>query len=187
VEPTRIEPRRTRRTWWIAIAVVFGVCTIAGVSRSVVLGALRQDKQPTSQPVGTSVDQDQPPRDGQFAFTVHSVSCGHATIDNGWLHAQAKGRFCVVAMTVTNVGSEDRRFADGVQIAYGPNGERYAADTGAGVVANGNGDGVWAVINPGVSQAVKVVYDVPAAATITKLVLHDSAWSLGATVSVTAS
>jgi hypothetical protein len=89
-------------------------------------------------------------------------------------------------MTVANIGTEPRHFADGNQRAYGPDGKQYAADTGAGVVANGNGDAWWNVINPGNSIAAKVVFDIPAAATIDTLELHDALLSSGVKVKVSA-
>ena len=87
-------------------------------------------------------------------------------------------------LTVTNIGTEPRHFADGHQRAYGPDGKQYAADTGAAVVANGNGEAWWNVINPGNSVAAKVVFDIPPGATITTLQLHDSAFSGGVQVAV---
>ena len=126
----------------------------------------------------------QPVRDGKFEFVVTAVSCGHVEIVNGFLRAQPQGRFCIVDMTVANIGTEPRHFADGTQRAYGPDGKQYAADTGAGVVANGNGEAWWNVINPGNSVAAKVVFDLPPGATISTLELHDSAFSGGVKVAV---
>jgi hypothetical protein len=91
----------------------------------------------------------------------------------------------VVDLSVRNIGTQPRQFADGAQQAIGAQGQQYAADTGAGVVANGNGNAVWDVINPGVALDVKVVYDVPVGAMLDQLVLHDSALSHGVKVTVT--
>jgi hypothetical protein len=85
-------------------------------------------------------------------------------------------------MTVRDVGNVAERFADGLQQGIGAQGQHYDADTGAGVVANGNGDAIWNVVNPGVSLSVKVVYDIPVGARITALVLHDAPMSWGVTV-----
>ena len=114
-----------------------------------------------------------------------SFSCGHTSVTTGWLHAEPKGQFCVAELRVTNVDTRPQRFADGNQRAFGPDRRQYAADTGAGVVANGNGDAIWNVVNPGNSLTAKVVYDIAPTATIETLELHDSAFSRGVTVRVT--
>jgi hypothetical protein len=89
-----------------------------------------------------------------------------------------------VRMSVANVGTEPQRFADGLQKAYGPDGTTYAADTGAGVVVNGNGDAIWNVVNPGNSITASVVFDISPTASITTIEVHDSAFSRGVKVRV---
>src|SRR5690606_9588720 len=101
-----------------------------------------------------------PVRDGQFEFVVTALTCGHAELVNGILQARAQGQFCVLELSVTNIGAEPRHFADGLQRAYGPDGDQYAADTRAGVVANGNDAAVWNVINPGNAVQAKIVFDI---------------------------
>jgi hypothetical protein len=188
-----VRRRRPGRVVLIVLGTVFGVCCIASSTAAIVRGALNAKSSSGTLSSGTEVGGDapapgpglgQPVRDGQFEFTVRSVECGRATLDNGWLHAQAKGQYCVVELTVTNVGTEARNFGDGLQRANGANGERYAVDTGAGVVANGSGEAVWDVINPGISVTAKIVYDIPPGAAITALELHDGALSRGVTVTV---
>ena len=131
---------------------------------------------PTAPGLGTAV------RDGVFEFTVLSLSCGHNEIVNGWLRAKPHGQFCVGALRVTNIGDSPQRFADGNQRAYGPDGKTYAADTGAGVVANGSGDAIWNVVNPGNSLAAKVAFDIPTGASIVWLEVHESLFSRGVKV-----
>jgi hypothetical protein len=101
---------------------------------------------------------------------------------NGWLRATPQGQYCVGELRVANTGGSPQRFADGNQKAFGPDGKTYAADTGAGVVANGNGDAIWNVVNPGNSLTAKVVFDLPPGATIVWLEVHDSAFSRGVKV-----
>lgn len=123
-------------------------------------------------------------RDGQFEFVVGGVSCGHAEIVNGFMRAQPQGRFCIVELTVRNVGRDARTFADGNQRAYSPGGDRYAADTGAGWIANSGGAATWNVVNPGNSVRAKVVFDIPPTASISTVELHDSLLSGGVRVAV---
>jgi hypothetical protein len=179
--PTLTQPRPPRRhglrTTLIVVGVLVAVCLVASVGRLVTAAP--------HAPAASQPGVEQPVRDGQFEFVVHSVTCGRSTLDNGiLLHATAKGQFCVVDLSVRNIGTQARQFADGAQQAIGAQGQQYAADTGAGVVANGNGNAVWDAVNPGIALDVKVVFDVPLGATIVRMVLHDSALSHGVTVQV---
>ena len=183
------------RTIALIVGTTFLACCAAGTTATIVGNALRQS--PSAPPASSSrVDPvpadaavepglNEAVRDGKFEFVVTSMSCDHQSIVNGWLRAEPQGRFCVIELTVANIGSEAQRFADGNQKAYGPEGHLYAADTGAGVVANGNGEAIWNVVNPGNSITAKVVYDLPPGATITVLELHDSGLSRGVKVRVT--
>jgi hypothetical protein len=187
-----VRRRRPGRIALIVVGTVVGVCCISSGTAALVRNAMNANPPADQRAADTQVQGPAPARpglgdavrDGQFEFVVRSVSCGQATLDNGWLHAQAKGQYCVVELTVTNIGTEARNFGDGLQRATGPSGERYAADTGAGVVANGSGQAIWDVINPGISVTAKIVYDIPPGAAITALELHDGALSRGATVTL---
>jgi Domain of unknown function (DUF4352) len=189
-------PRRRGRVVAFVVGLALLAFCVAGTTAALVGAALLQNNDGTQGGNGgggnvlanngsPSVPTlNQPVRDGKFEFVVTAVSCGHEEIVNGFLRAQPQGRFCVVDLTVANIGTEPRHFADGNQRAYGPDGKWYAADTGAGVVANGNGEAWWNVINPGNSVAAKVVFDLTPGTTIATLELHDSALSGGVKVTV---
>lgn len=162
--------------------VVLGCC-VAGVTASLVGDALREAQAGQTEAPAPGIGD--PVRDGQFEFVVSAVTCGRTEIVNGILRARAQGQYCVVELSVRNIGRDARQFADGNQRAFGPGGQRYAADTGAGVVANGDGTAVWNVVNPGNAVAAKVVYDIPPGAELSIVELHDSAFSDGARVSLT--
>jgi hypothetical protein len=187
-----VRRRRPGRIALIVVGTVVGVCCISSGTAALVRNAMTANAPAGQHAADTEVQGaaparpglGQPVRDGQFEFVVRSMNCGQTALDNGWLHAQAKGQFCVAELTVTNIGTEARNFGDGLQRATGPKGERYAVDTGAGVVANGNGQAIWDVINPGISVTAKIVYDIPLGATITALELHDGALSRGVTVAL---
>jgi hypothetical protein len=170
--------------WFVLGLVVLGCC-VAGLTATLVGQALQgASADATAQPTSTIGDA---VHDGQFEFVVTAVTCGRAELNNGILRAQAQGQFCVVDLTVRNIGDEPRHFGDGLQKAFGPDGDQYAADTNAGVVANGNGAAIWNVINPGNAVEAKIVFDIPVAATIAAVELHDSAFSGGVRVTVAAS
>ena len=197
-QTTQQAPRRPGRTVAFVVGLALLACCVGGTTAAVVGSALLQDDTSsntaaTNTAAGNGLAADtspglptlnQPVRDGKFEFVVTAASCGHEEIVNGFLRAQPQGRFCIVDMTVTNIGTEPRHFADGSQRAYGPDGKQYAADTGAGVVANGNGEAWWNVINPGNAVDAKVVFDLPPGTVIATLELHDSAFSGGVKVPV---
>lgn len=194
-------PRRRGRVVAFVVGLALLACCVGSATAAVVGSALvtNNDASTTTGANGTGgnglaaggspgpATLNQPVRDGKFEFVVTAVSCGHAEIVNGLLRAQPQGRFCIVDMSVANIGTEPRHFADGNQRAYGADGKQYAADTGAGVVANGNGQAWWNVINPGNSVAAKVVFDLPPTGTISTLELHDSGFSGGVKVAVSPS
>ncbi len=161
---------------------LLAVC-VAGATAAWVGAALREAGAGAAE-ASSMPTLNQPVRDGKFQFVVSALACGQRLLTNGFLHSQPQGQYCVVDLHVANIGTEARRFADGAQKAYGPDGAQYAADTGAGVVANGNGNAIWNVINPGNSIAAKVVFDIPPTATIVTLELHDSPLSAGVKVNV---
>ena len=184
------------RTVGIIVGTTLAACCAAGTTMALVTDALHKSN---SSPAATTSYVDLPQadaaaepglnqavRDGKFEFVVRSISCGHESLANGWLRAQEQGQYCVIELSVANIGTEAQRFADGLQKAYGPEGNLYAADTGAGVVANGNGDAIWNVVNPGNAITAKVVYDLPVSATIATIELHDSGFSRGVKVQLTA-
>jgi hypothetical protein len=115
------------------------------------------------------------------------VDCGQSELSTGLIRVQAQGQFCVVELSVRNIGSEPRDFADRNQKAYSPDGVQYAPDTGVGVIANGSGVAYWSTINPGNSVQGKIVFDIPTSSTISVIELHDSVLSGGVRVAVTPS
>lgn len=194
-------PHRTGRTAAIVIGTLLLACCAGGAASVIVGGMLATSgttdqagaaEAPVSLARGVPGDGDaqtqpglnQPVRDGQFEFTVTAVSCGHEAVGEQWWRHEAQGEFCIVELTVRNIGTDARRFADGSQKAKGAEGNTHAADTGAGVVVNGNGDAVWNVINPGNAISAKIVYDVPPGTALTSLELHDSPFSGGVTVAL---
>jgi hypothetical protein len=124
-------------------------------------------------------------QDGKFEFVVGSVSCGHPSVSRAFISRSAEGQYCLVVLSVRNIGTKSQAFADAFQKATGPAGDIYAADTVAGALANTDGANVWSVINPGSNVSGTIVFDIPTAASITTIELHDSALSHGATIKVT--
>ncbi|MBY8870498.1 DUF4352 domain-containing protein [Micromonospora sp. PLK6-60] len=126
----------------------------------------------------------QPARDGKFEFTVKSAKCGVAKLGTSTLGAKAQGQFCLVTMTVKNIGKEAQMFDGGSQKAYAADGTEYSADGGAAIYANQNAETFLNDINPGNQVSGVVVFDIPKNVKLTKLELHDSPFSGGVDVAL---
>jgi hypothetical protein len=175
-------PPRSRRG---AIAIVllcalFAMCCIGGATLAFVVNT----SKPTSALGPALPGLKTPVKDGRFEFVVASVSCGHASVSRAFVSRSAQGQFCLVELSVRNVGTKSQTFADAFQKANGPTGDSYAADTAAGLLANTDGANVWTLINPGNTVSGRIVFDIPAAATISTVELHDSALSHGVLVNI---
>ena len=128
--------------------------------------------------IGTKV------RDGKFEFVVSSVKCGIAKVGaSEYLQKKAQGQFCAVSMKITNIGDEPQSmFADN-QYAYDAKDRKLSADSSASIYDDSS-QVLWEEINPGNSVKGKVYFDIPKGAKITKLELHDSAFSGGVDLKV---
>src|SRR4029079_1419957 len=114
-------------------------------------------------------------RDGKFEFTVKSVRCGVAEVGDSVLGQTAQGQYCLVALTVKNIGSESQTMFDSNQKLVDAAGNSYDADSAAALYANGANQQVFITpINPGNAVSGVVVFDVPKTVHPTKIELHDS-------------
>ena len=71
-----------------------------------------------------------------------------------------------------------------MQRGYDVDGTSYTPDSGAGVIANSGLSILISTIEPGSKVTGTIVFDVPNGTEITKLELHDSAFSRGTTVTL---
>lgn len=126
----------------------------------------------------------QPVRDGRFEFVVTSVECGVARIGGAYVYRDAQGQFCLVRLTVTNIGSQPQMFDASYQRAYNAAGQQYDTDGLAGFYLDEDDRAFLEDINPGNSVKATLVFDIPPGAAIAKLELHDSMFSFGVTVVV---
>ncbi|GLY08157.1 MULTISPECIES: DUF4352 domain-containing protein [Actinoplanes] len=121
-------------------------------------------------------------RDGRFEFVVSGVDCSRTTIGVEHLKRTADGRFCVVSLTVRNVGDDSRFLVGRAQRAFGDDGTAYETDGLAGLYANRDAATFLQRLAPGDRVAGKLVFDVPEQVALTSLELHDSLLSGGVTV-----
>jgi hypothetical protein len=73
----------------------------------------------------------------------------------------AQGQFCLVHVTVKNIGNEARTFTSANQNAYKAAGQKYEADSAAGIYLEGDSHAFLEDINPGNSVNGVVVFDIP--------------------------
>jgi Domain of unknown function (DUF4352) len=172
--------RRSGLRVFLIVVGVFAACCAGGATLALITTAALDGKGTFgSAPPGLNT----PVEDGKFRFTVTSVSCGHDTVGS-IVTRQAHGQYCIVDLSVTNVGTKGQLLLDSVQKAIGSDGAVYGPDSTAGVIAS-SGTSVWVnVVNPGSSVSGKIVFDIPDGASLAKLELHDSAFSTGTTVTL---
>jgi hypothetical protein len=125
-------------------------------------------------------------RDGKFQFTVikvtHAKSVGDTQLGLG---QTAQGRFTIVTLRVTNIGSQSQTLDDSAQYVYDASGRKFSASSAADIAlsgANGQGSTWLNDINPGNTVRGKIAFDMPAGDKAVKIELHDSIFSNGVTV-----
>lgn len=138
------------------------------------------DNEPDSKASGLNV----PVRDGKFEFIVKSIDCGKKSVGGEFANQKAQGQYCLVKMTVRNIGDKAQMLAGGNQFAYDAKGREFTNDTAAEIFIEGNNT-FLENINPGNSAVGTLVFDIPKNVEITKLKLHDSMFSGGVEVQAT--
>jgi hypothetical protein len=123
-------------------------------------------------------------KDGKFAFTITSVQCGVTSLGSDDLTKSASpgSSWCLATMTVKAYQSHAQSFFTTNQYAIDKKGRQLSADSDGSfyIAADQNVDGES--INPGISITAVVPFQVATGDTISKFILHDSAFSGGVTV-----
>jgi hypothetical protein len=125
-----------------------------------------------------------PVRDGTFEFVVLDMECGIEEISFGFLSRQARGQYCVLEISVENIGDIPWFFTDAAQFVEAADGTRENAGSRAGFLANEGFDVFANAIDPGDSVTGRLVFDIPADTTVSTIELHDSLLSGGVLVTV---
>lgn len=124
-------------------------------------------------------------KDGKFEFTVVSVDCGKSTVGtNQYLQKTAQGQYCLMNVTIKNVGDQAQTFDSSQVSLFDSAGSKFSADSLASNYANPDSNTFLNQINPGNNVNAIVVFDVPKGTTPISAELHDSIFSSGVKVNL---
>lgn len=122
-------------------------------------------------------------RDGKFEFTVTGLTCGKISVGSEYLSKAPQGQFCMLNVTVKNIGDEAQSLFSSNQFLLNDKGQKYSADDTATMYNNPDPGTTWYNdINPGNTVSGTIVFDIPKDQNPTIAQLHDSALSGGVKV-----
>ena len=166
----------------IALVVIIAVATSGGGAGDT--SASSSGGGSSSEDTAQAVGMNEAVEDGKFEFTVTGVDCSKTSLGSAPVSTDAAGVFCLVNVSVANIGDEAQTLDSTSQYAYDAAGKKYSTDTEAAFYLEGAGETLFEQLNPGTSVDGVLVFDVPAGTTLTKLELHDSMLSGGVTVNL---
>ena len=123
-------------------------------------------------------------RDGKFEFVVKSVTCGKPNVGTSFTTKTAQGQYCLLDVSVKNIGSEAQSLFSGNQYLYNAAGQKYSADDTATYYAAPSGSTWYDDINLGNSVEGVIVFDIPKDQAPASAELHDSSLSNGVKVNL---
>jgi hypothetical protein len=192
-------PRKRRRGLKITLGIVGGIVVLIIVAAALGGGtsgtgtgtnaSTGTGNSAAAQGAGSSVPGvGDKVRDGKFEFVVTKVSHADSVGDTQYgLGETAQGRFLIVSLKVTNIGSQSQTLDDSSQYAYDTSGRKFSANSAADIDLGGvsGQNSTWLQdINPGNTVHGKIAFDMPRGDKAAKIELHDSMFSEGVTVKV---
>lgn len=183
-QPQAPAPQKKGKGKWILLLVV-AVAAIILITQATGGGESGSSSAgDTSSDPAQAVGLNQAVRDGKFEFTVTSMDCSKNTLGTAPITTQATGVFCLVSVSVANIGDEAQTLDATSQVAHDAQGREYSTDIEAAFYLDNGGDALFNQLNPGASVDGVLVFDVPAGTQLTSLELHDSMLSGGVTVNL---
>jgi uncharacterized protein DUF4352 len=178
------QPPKKRKKWpFIVGGVVLvmilgcvGMFTLFGIGAKKVADDLDNNVQGKNAVAGK---MNTPATDGKFQFTVTGMKCGVDSVGPEGFGQKAQGEFCLVSVSIKNVGQSAEVFNDSSQKAYDKANTEYSVDSGAAIYANGDASTFLEQINPGNTVKGKLVFDVPQGTKLASVVLHESMYTAG--------
>ena len=127
-------------------------------------------------------------RDGKFEFTAKSVECGKTSVGtNPYLTKTAQGQYCLLTVSVKNIGNEPQTLSSSNQYLYNSTNQKYSADDTATLYvapSDSAGSSWYNEINPGNTVEGTIAFDIPKDQAPVKAEFHDSTFSGGVKVSL---
>ena len=182
--------RRSRPAddWWPWIVATFALLLTAGcVTLVALIGAaantlaagLSSTAGPATRADAVAGRMHRTVADGRFEFAVTGMRCGIRQVGSKRLGQRARGRFCLVTVTVRNAGPRARTLDAAWQTGYAPDGRAYPSEPGAAMFVGGPGPTVLESIGPGEQVHGALVFDVPRGTVLSSVVLRESALTPG--------
>lgn len=200
-QPPPAKKKKFYTRWWffvlLAVVVIVAIATSGGSdddsdTASPAPSSESVGSDSAAEPAPEETEAEPPPaaagigtpvRDGQFEFVVNSVECGVPQIGSADFGVTAQGQFCLVNLSVTNVGDEPQSFFGDAQRLFNEAGQEYGASAEAAIYLP-EANSLFQEINPGNQLVGVVVFDIPADAVPFRIELHDSAFSGGVEVAL---
>lgn len=189
-------PRRRGVLYTLGLLAAFvaGTATVALIASPALraaIGMVDPSPTPTVSPTPSPTTPAPPPapglndpvQDGKFEFVVRELSCGIEELEWTVITERPAGQYCVVDVSVTNMHDDRAIFPGAGQYVYTTDDGKVRSASDANFVANDGQLDVW-FIGGGDTITVKLVFDIPADAAVSKIELHDSLLSGGTTVTV---
>lgn len=144
------------------------------------------DQVNTTSAASSTKNKGEPARDGKFEFVVKSVECGKSSVGtNQYLTKSAQGQYCLLNITVKNIGNEAQSLFSSNQYLYNAKGQKFSADDIATSYAAPDASSAWYnEINPGNTVEGVVVFDLAKDTSPATAELHDSTYSGGVKVTL---
>jgi hypothetical protein len=196
-QPRKVRPRTTRAPllWALAaVAVLVGLFLFGAAAQN--FGRVDDTvaaTHATGQPKGTGTTGAKVTkapgfgdavRDGKFEFVVSRADCSKSSLGTKPLNRTAKGKYCVVDLSVKNIADNPQLLLGSAQKAFDAAGTKFSDDEIAGFYANSETQTFLRKIDPGDKVVGKLVFDVPKSTKLTTVELHDSFFSGGVQVAL---
>ncbi|MGX6604515.1 DUF4352 domain-containing protein [Micromonosporaceae bacterium Da 78-11] len=181
VRPAAQLSQTTLRVTWSRIAG--GILTLAALGAGGCSSAggdsTEGDKAAPSAAASTAV---RTAAEGAFAFTVTGTKCGVQSVGPADLSQKAVGQFCLVDVSVKNLGKEADLLDGSAQRVVDAQGKEYAVADNAAVFLNDQSPSLLEEIKPGAEVRGTLPFEVPAGAEPAAIVLHESGRTPGVRV-----
>ncbi|GGQ40588.1 DUF4352 domain-containing protein [Couchioplanes azureus] len=182
---SNLRRRDARSLWpWIAgglavamIAALIALFAVLGVIANRLSAGLGAGGSPRQEAVGGRLHE--VVADGGFQFSVAGMRCGARRLGSDDFGQRARGEFCLVAVTVRNIGTRPEILDGAAQTAYAADGSAFVSEVGAAMYVGGRRPGILERIDAGARVRGTLVFDVPRGTRLTSIVLRDSVRTRG--------